>query len=249
MLTASEKMGEFTKKDVGFPAEKEVHFGLPRNDEFSRPERNISSLFKQEFKKIVVWYPTFRQHNAGGIMTNNSHGIPIIHDAASAIRLNQSALQNGVLIVIKPHFAQDLTYIRDLKLSNIFFIDDAFFKKNKITSYEFVHATDALITDYSSIYYDFLLARKPIALVWEDLEEYRKYPGFAVDIDYYCKGAEKIYTVEDFEKFLFNVSVGNDCLKQEREEICALANFSSNGGNTDRVVDFICERSSIRKNS
>ena len=177
--------------------------------------------------------------------TNAKQGIPIIHNSENAIRLNRCAQENKVLIVLKPHFAQDLSYIKDLKLSNIVFIDDLFFKKHHLTSYEFVHATDALITDYSSIYYDYLLADKPIALVWEDLEEYRQNPGFSVDLEDYCKGAEKVYTIEDFEKFVSEVAAGRDALQSARAEINARANYASDGQNTKRVVDFICEKSRI----
>lgn len=244
-FTASEEMGRITQKDMCFDAARSVSLGLPRNDEFSKPERDIAPYFKGAFDKIIVWYPTFRQHNAGGVNTNAKQGIPVIHNTENAVRLNQCAAEHKVLIVLKPHFAQDLSYIKDLKLSNIVFIDDLFFKRNGITSYEFVHATDALITDYSSIYYDYLLADKPIALVWEDLEEYRQNPGFSVDLDDFCKGAEKVYTVEDFEKFISNVAAGKDELKRERAEICARANYARDGKNAERVVDFICKHSHI----
>ena len=244
-FTASEEMGRITQKDMCFEAARSVSLGLPRNDEFSKPETDIAPLFDGEFDKIIVWYPTFRQHNAGGVNTNAKQGIPIIHNSENAARLNECARANRVLIVLKPHFAQDLSYIKDLKLSNIVFIDDLFFKKNHLTSYEFVHATDALVTDYSSIYYDYLLADKPIALVWEDLEEYRQNPGFSVDLEDYCKGAEKVYTIGDFEKFLTDVAAGRDDLKAARAEINARANYASDGRNAKRVVDFICEKSRI----
>ena len=68
-------------------------------------------------------------------------------------------------------FRQDISYIQKYALSNICFIDDAFFRRNNITSYEFVGSCDALITDYSSIYFDYLLCGKPAAVIWEDIEE------------------------------------------------------------------------------
>ena len=105
----------------------------------------------------------------------------------------------------------------------------------------FIDSTDAPVAEYSSIYYDYLLCDKPVALIWEDIEEYKKKPGFAVDLEYHCKGVEKIYTAEDFEKFIVDLAEGKDRLKREREEICKMANYSCDGKNSQRVVDFICK--------
>ena len=101
--------------------------------------------------------------------------------------------------MLKPHFAQDVSKIKSCNLSNIKFIDDQFFIENNITSYEFIANCDALISDYSSVYYDYLLCDKPIGLVWEDFHEYKNTVDFAVDMEYYMKAGEKIYNIEDFE--------------------------------------------------
>ena len=245
LFTASPEMGKIMQYEMRFEANKDVPLGLPRNDAFSKAPKEVPRVFDVDFEKVIVWYPTFRQHNAGGVNTNSAQGVPIIHNEENAVRLNQCAAENKVLIVMKPHFAQNLSYIKKLELSNIAFIDDAFFKKHDMTSYEFVNATDALITDYSSIYFDFLLADKPVALVFEDIEEYRQNPGFAVDLEEYGAGAEKIYTVADFEKFIRDLAAGKDVLREERTAINARANYSSDGKNTQRVVDFICQKSKI----
>ena len=68
--------------------------------------------------------------------------------------------------------------------------------------------SDALITDYSSVYYDYTLHDKPIAVVWEDIEDYKRFPGFAVDLSDYLKGAEKIYKIDELCGFV--ESVAND---------------------------------------
>ena len=108
-----------------------------------------------------------------------------------------------------------------------------------------VISRDALITDYSSIYYDFLLCDKPVAAIWEDIEEYRINPGFAVDVDYYMKGAEKIYNLDDFETFVTHVAEDLDVLRSERAEINTLVNHSTDGKNAQRVVDFIVEKAGL----
>ena len=89
------------------------------------------------------------------------------------------------------------------------------------------------------------MADKPIAAVWEDIEEYRKFPGFAVDVDDYMKGAEKVYDIEDFKMFLSHIANGEDVLKNERREIRDRVHFAADGKNAKRVVDFIIEKAGL----
>ena len=102
-----------------------------------------------------------------------------------------------------------------------------------------------MLTDYSSVYFDYLLCNKPIGLVWEDIDSYRNNPGFALDLDYYMKAAEKIYNVDELSHFIEDVACNRDSLKSEREEINRLANYSCDGENTKRVVDFIIDKAGL----
>ena len=97
----------------------------------------------------------------------------------------------------------------------------------------------------SSIYYDYTLCDKPIGLIWEDYEEYAEKPGFVVDMDYMMKGGVKIYDMEDFRSFIRDVAKGIDRLKDERREIRDFANYSTDGKNSKRVVDFIIEQAKL----
>lgn len=245
MLIASEPSKKMMSYEFRYDENKIIALGYPRNDFIQNASRDLHNYFETDYKKIIVWYPTFRQHKKG-FKTGSTNALPIISDSETAITLNEFARKHNTLIVIKPHFVQDISYIKNNNLSNICFIDDTFFVTNKISSYEFVGSCDALITDYSSIYYDYLLCNKPIALIWEDIQEYKKNPGFAVDIDYIGKAAEKIFNLYDFEKFIDHVSNGVDYLEEERREINEWANYSDDSKNTERVVDFIIEKANLK---
>ncbi len=230
---------------LNFDIDKTFAMGYPRNDILVSPSRNIKTLFPgTECNKLVVWYPTFRQHKLG-ILNAAKKALPILHNEEQAQKLNEIAKENGILLVLKPHFAQDVSQIKACLFSNIKFIDDDFYRQHEISSYEFLANCDALLTDYSSVYYDYLLCDKPIGLVWEDYEEYRATTDFAVDMDYYMKGGEKIYNLQDFAKFLQNLAEGKDLLKKERAEISAWANYSRDGKSAVRVTDFIVEKANI----
>ena len=244
VLIASEPSKQAMAYELGVDEAKVVALGYPRNDVMGKVNIDLHTCFEQDYKKIIVWYPTFRQHkNTNMICAKNA--LPILHDTEQAIRLNEMAKEQGVLVVVKPHFAQDVSYIKDYNLSNIIFIDDSFFRKNNLTSYEFVSSCDALITDYSSIYYDYLLCDKPVAVIWEDIEEYRQNPGFGVDVDEKMKCAHKIYKIEEFEKFLEDVATENDIYKELRKEISTWANYSTDGKNAERVTDFIIDKANL----
>ena len=243
-LVASEHVRESMAKELRVAPETVVAKGYPRNDAFSGAKRDLRALFPGDFQKIVVWYPTYRQHK-GGPKTNCRNGLPILHDAQAAVALNETAKQCGVLLVAKPHFVQDLSYIKSYDLSNILFIDDSFFTRNGLSSYEFVGSCDAMITDYSSIFFDYLLCDKPVAVIWEDIEEYREDPGFAMDPDVYMGGSHKIYTLADFQQFLQSLARGEDPYREERNQLNSLLNYASDGKNAQRVTDFIIEEANL----
>lgn len=227
------------------PPEKMIALGYPRNDVFSEPMIDLHDILKKDYDKVIVWYPTYRQHKNSKSIILPGDSLPIIHDSEKAKFINDILVKNRVIIVVKPHFAQDISYVKDLNLSNIVFIDDNFFVDNAISSYRFVGSCDALLTDYSSVYFDYLLCNKPIGLVWEDIGSYRKNPGFALDLDYYMKAAEKIYNVDELSHFIEDIACNRDSLKSEREEINRLANYSCDGENTKRVVDFIIDKAGL----
>lgn len=237
-LVAGEGVKKLMSYEFKYDFEKIVALGFPRNDVLCKNLKLRKGLFDKEYDKVIVWYPTFRQHK-GGSLTASQNALPIISDIQKAKVLSDYAMQKNTLVVLKPHFAQDVSYIKDLNLRNILFIDDSFFIKNNISSYEFVGGCDALITDYSSIYYDYTLCDKPIALVWEDIEEYKQKPGLVENYEYYAQGAEKVYTIEELISFVGRVASGEDLLKNERRVIRDLCNYSTDGKSSKRVVDYI----------
>jgi CDP-glycerol glycerophosphotransferase (TagB/SpsB family) len=233
--------------ELNYPnKEKIIPLGYPRNDILTNAHLDLKQLFPDRtFDKVLVWYPTYRQHR-GGSGTGSAHALPVIHNKDQAEQLNAFAAKHNILLVLKPHFAQDVSYIKDYNMSHIVFIDDRFFVKHGTSSYEFVGSCDGLITDYSSIYYDYLLCDKPIALLWEDLEDYKKDPGLALGVEQYLHGGEQIYTLDEFKAFLQRVADGVDLLKEARSEINAKINYSTDGKNAQRVVDFIIEKAKMK---
>ncbi len=243
-LSAHPELNSLMAEEFSFSPDQVFSCGFPRNDVFAEPSESLRTKFQGDFNKVIIWYPTYRQ-NGNKSINLAGDSLPLIHNEINAEQLNEVARQNHILIVIKPHFAQDISLVKKKELSNIIFIDDSFFENNGITSYELLAGSDALITDYSSVYFDYTLHDKPIAVIWEDIEEYKRFPGFAMDLSYYMKGAEKIYSIEQLCEFVKDVACENDRLQTERREIRDKTNISTDGKNSERVVDFIVDKAKL----
>lgn len=105
--------------------------------------------------------------------------------------------------------------------------------------YEFLGQTDGLITDYSSVYYDYLLTDKPIAITTDDLEEYKKVFEFVYDDIFKVIKGEYINNIEDFKTFLNNISTGNDIAKEARLNAKKTLHKFQDGNSSKRVYDFL----------
>ena len=144
-------------------------------------------------------------------------------------------------MIVKPHPAQDLAHIRALELSNLRFIDDGLFAAHGITSYEFLACTDALITDYSSVLFDYLLTGKPVGLTFEDIDAYARQPGFAIDPQPLRESAAMLDTPDDFRTFFAQLASGDDPLRTKRLQLTKLTNQYTDGHSAERVAAFLAE--------
>lgn len=241
MITAGNYMNEKSAYAMGIDKSKCFPLGYPRNDILVKTDVNLSKLFGK-FEKYIIWYPTVKQFSDG-----RDYGIKPISflDNDELVRqLNECAKECNVLIIIKPHFAQ-IANIEVTNYSNIRFIDDQFYKGNNLVPYNFLGSCDALLTDYSSVFYDFMICNKPIGLVWNDVEEFQKNVGFYDFYEETTLGCNKIYTFEELCNFIKSVAEGKDELSEVRERLCMKINAPRDGNNAARVVDFIIEKSKL----
>lgn len=99
-----------------------------------------------------------------------------------------------------------------------------------------------MISDYSSVYYDYLLCDKPIGLCFDDFDEYNKNEGFTVDPNFILAGGEKIYNAQDMCDFIERIANGEDKLKDKRNEIKNLCHLYKDDKSAKRVADYILNK-------
>ncbi|MCP4220690.1 MAG: hypothetical protein GY765_39045, partial [bacterium] len=110
--------------------------------------------------------------------------------------------------------------------------------------YPFLPLADLLITDYSSIYFDYLLLDRPIVFFPYDLETYiNEERGLIFEYDRLTPGPH-CFSREELEKEVFTALVDlKDSYKEKREEIGKLAFTYRDGKSCQRVWrDIIEER-------
>ena len=109
------------------------------------------------------------------------------------------------------HPEHDISGISLSEMSNVKICNDEFIKSHNTSLYKILTYTDALISDYSSIYYDYLLLNKPIALATFDFEHYKNHNGIIVkNYDEFKKAFPSVF-VESFDDLIaFFTDIFND---------------------------------------
>lgn len=226
----------------GISKEKYKFTGFPRNDYLFEEKDFVELLYPgRNYKKVILWMPTFRKSDCSDRIDSSFEfplEIPCLYSEQDCIRLNKTLQKENILLILKPHPAQKLKLVKDLELSNfvILYNDDLSLKN--IQLYQFIGSTDALITDYSSIYYDYLLTDKPIGLTIDDYEYYEKDTGFVFNYFENIIG-EHIKNIDDFISFVRNVADNRDELKQKRVEICDMVNTHKDAQSAKRVYEHL----------
>ncbi|WP_288177740.1 CDP-glycerol glycerophosphotransferase family protein [Blautia hydrogenotrophica] len=139
------------------------------------------------------------------------------------------------------HPAQDLSRLNPKirQYRRICFLTNEDMRRRQVPLYSLVKEADALITDYSSVYFDYLLLDRPIGFVLEDLESYEGHRGFVVPNPLDYMPGEKIYCKEELLDFFRKVVNEEDNFKEERKKICDQVNYYQDGNNCARLLELI----------
>ena len=94
------------------------------------------------------------------------------------MELNEVLKNNKQYLVIKHHVLQSSNKQIQGTLSNIKVVLSSDFVGTDMPLYQFIGQCDALISDYSSIYLEYLSLNKPICFAYDDYSEYEAKRGF-----------------------------------------------------------------------
>ena len=146
--------------------------GYPRNSVFFYPDR--ANMIREELglvgKNISVYMPTWR-----GTLSNK-HNTEQLEAAVCNFTLLDEMMDDNQVMYVKFH----------LFLNNSF--DFSSYRHIKpfplgYETYDFLNIADVLVTDYSSVFYDFANSRKKIVLFTYDRADYLDERGLYVPLD------------------------------------------------------------------
>ncbi len=225
---------------IPYPNERMLHIGYPCNDNLFLSVAEVRKISRNKYCKILLWMPTFRKSKFRNDSTVDSKmGIPLFESMEELIEFNRYLQNKNSLLIIKLHPMQDLDTVKSLKgLSNIIILDAEKTKKIELDIYKLMSCADALISDYSSVTYSYLLLDRPIGFVLSDLNNYKL--GLAADdLDKFIPG-ERIYNIHDFTVFAQNVIEGkNDEYERKRQELIPWIYDYRDGNSCKRLVEFM----------
>lgn len=185
-----EKISEDFCMDALFSGQNILQ-GYPRNDPFFYNEEKkqiIKSKLKLSDKKIFVYMPTWRGETINSINTETYK-----KELAILLEMLDNAIPSDTVLMIKLHQSLNIASISS-SYKNIVYYPETF------DIYEVLSASDLLITDYSSIMFDYLYAKKPVILFTYDYEQYNEERGLYIDTKE--TPFSKAYTTEELISLL-----------------------------------------------
>ncbi|MBR5223235.1 MAG: CDP-glycerol glycerophosphotransferase family protein [Clostridia bacterium] len=197
---------EFVDEDAIRPV------GYPRNEILidSTPDTD----------KFIFWMPTYRQHRGAETMRIENMfplGIPAIKTEAELLQLEKVLENNNIKLLLRPHPAQDLSFFNISQMKNIIIANDEYLSSINCALYELISKSSALITDYSSVYYDYLLTKRPIGLTLEDHITFSKQFGLFFDNLRDELPGYLIDTAEELFDFVKSIAEEQDEYLEKRE--------------------------------
>ncbi len=169
MLSSCEYFSKYEAPGLGISAKKCICSGMPRNDIFFHENTDIKQKVRNTYnikqnEKIVIYAPTYRGNEWIG-----------------SKKFSTDIDYKEILLSLKQKFCGEWRFavrlhpgLKDVELQD----DDII----NFTSYpdmqELLYTADVVISDYSSLIWDFSFTKRPCFLYAPDIEQYEKERGF-----------------------------------------------------------------------
>ena len=220
-ITSKRLQEAFNSKD--FPI-----LGYPRNDVFFNKDlifEDYSTILKlNKFSRVYLYCPTLRDRPTKKPFSN-----------AFLLKLNQYLIKNNFIFLIKWHTYEKTQY----PLKDFSRIKDITKDVNDLQ--ELLPCIDILITDYSSVSYDFSLLEKPIIFYPYDYDDYVK--SRKVYVDYFDEfPGPFIKNENDLLSELFRIDSifkNNDDYMKKYQKFKIKFNDFRDGNSCERLHNFL----------
>jgi CDP-glycerol glycerophosphotransferase (TagB/SpsB family) len=220
--------------------------GLPRTDALLRassmPRPEALRRLIPDDGSLVVWLPTYRRSLVGHIRTD---GIDFGNDfqLPRCRRADVARLAEGLdtHILLKTHPMAATHDLGDQGRLSIW--DNDALASSGLSLYELLGHADVLVTDYSSVWVDYLLLNRPIVFTMADREEYARSRGvYASLTDEHELPGPVVGDVVGLRRSLLEALHDGDPWASRREAVTAGYHEWSDAGSAARVAALITAR-------
>lgn len=179
MVGSTSLFSHFQASAFDVPSDQVLVTGNPRTDQFWRPIEPGRLARLGITGDFVVWMPTFRQARAVGAVRVHGNAAPTDDGHAELGPLLEGLRARGLQLVVKPH-PMDADRRR---VPGMVTVDDDDLVAAGVSLYALLGASSGLVTDYSSVWVDYLLVNRPIAFSVPDRASYDRelYPTDILD--------------------------------------------------------------------
>lgn len=118
-------------------------------------------------------------------------------------------------------------------------LDTESLNEQLMTIYHIMNAFDVLVTDYSSVYVDYLLLNRPIIFSCPDIEEYKKDRGFVVEDPSLLMPGKMVQSQASLIESLEQIFHGEDIYKEKRKSMLGYFHKYLDSLSSQRLLDEI----------
>jgi len=220
-----------------------IESGYPRNDVLLAETDALDLIgtdtdvlekaiaWKKKGQKILLYAPTFRDTGKGDDFLEKK--------ALDLAKLDELAVQNNLCVIFKIHpfreFPADFS-----KYANLMKYDD------EGDVYPFLPLVDLLITDYSSIFFDFLYLDKPIVFFPYDIEKYiREDRNLKYDYNWVTPGSKCTNQADLHALIVKCLADDEETHRRKRREIFDMSFSHKSGSAAEQILRIIENRVSL----
>jgi hypothetical protein len=227
----------FQASALGVPADRVLLTGNPRTDQLWAPVDPVGLAALGITADFVVWMPTFRRARAVGAVRRTAgppsavagldHLRPLLHGLAA----------RGLQLVVKPHPMDADRRQGD----GVVTVAEEDLVRAGVSLYGLLGRSRGLVTDYSSVWVDYLLLDRPMAFLVPDRDSYDR-ALFPSDVLDWAPGEVVGRSSPAFGAFLADLDAGGRYGADCRAEAASRIGLNPTRTAADDLVTALVER-------
>ena len=237
VLASSEDWGVYRQREFGEDT-KVVVLGAPRNDWLYETEKHIWEFTEgRKYSKVIYCMPTFKKTQLWTDSNEaNTYCINVVSSEEELLLLNKKLQEKDVLLVCIIHHLQSLEHIRRDCLSNILYLRDEDYGKKGLVMNQMLPSADALLTDFSGVFLDYILLDRPIGFFYGSISQYNR--GFVMEKPEDYMPGPHVNTLEDLLNFVDDVAEGRDGYGEFRKKVRDQVHTYQDADNCRRFMEY-----------